>query len=111
MSGDDHNLSINKSSAKGSYTVKLSGNLSVDNSVAIHEFLHYKALTQDIITLVIEDSDDIDLSTIQLIIGYLKARNKSKKETYIKFDLDEGLFELLNKSGSMDLISSMQNKN
>jgi|AntAceMinimDraft_17_1070374.scaffolds.fasta_scaffold163269_1 hypothetical protein len=111
MSVNNFNLSINKSSTKGSYTVNLTGNLSVDNSVAIHKFLHYEALTQDVITVLVNDSDDIDLSTIQIIIGYLKARNKSKKETYIKLDLDKNLIELLNKSGSLALISSLQNKN
>jgi len=111
MSGNDFSISINSSSTKGSYLVNLSGNLSIDNSVAIHDFLLYKVLTQDVITVIIENSDDIDLSTVQLIVGFVGERNKLKKSTYIEFNIDEDIIELLNKSGSTALISLLQKKN
>jgi len=111
MSGNDYSISIVGSSTKGNYTVNLSGNLSIDNSLAIHDFLLYKAISKDVITVIVEDSDDIDLSTIQLIAGFIKERNKLKKSTYIDINLDESIIELLDKSGSTALISLLQKKN
>ncbi len=108
MSSNDYSIVISDSDNNGRFVVNMSGNLTIDNSNSIHNYLIRRALTPDNITINIKQSDNIDLSIIQLIIGFINTRNNSTKETIVNFNIDESMLELLNKSGATSLISSLQ---
>ena len=93
-----------------SSVINLTGELTIENSIPIHDFLNSKTSENNDLTIVIEKSNSIDLSIIQLIIGFINAREKTKTKTVVEFKLNNDIMELLNKSGSTSLISSMQKK-
>ncbi len=110
MSANDYAISITESDINNHFAVNLSGNLTIDNSASIHNYLLKKALSQDSITLNVSESDEIDLSIFQIIIGFITVRNKLEKKTDIEFNLNESMDELINKSGLTTLISSIKNQ-
>jgi len=109
MSASDYSISITESDINNHFDVNLSGNLTIENSDSIHNYLIKRALSQDSITLNISESDEIDLSIFQLIIGLIVARNKIEKKTDVEFNINESMDELINKSGLTTLISSIKN--
>ena len=108
MSANDYAISITESDINNHFVVNLSGNLTIENSDSIHNYLIKRALSQDSITLNISESDEIDLSIFQLIVGLIVARNKLEKKTDIKFNISESMTELADKSGLTALISSIK---
>lgn len=110
MSNNDFEITINESTNKKDHIISLSGNLTVDNATPIYNFLLNRAISKDTITLKVEKSETIDLSIVQLIIAFIDTRNKLNKKTQIEIDFDESIIELLDKSGSTELISSLQKK-
>ena len=110
MSANDYSISITESDIKNNFDVNLSGNLTIENSDSIHNYLLKRALSQEVITINISESDEIDLSVFQLIIGFIVARNNLEKKTDIKLNLNESMTELVNKSGLTALISSIKTK-
>ena len=110
MSASDYYISITESDIKNHFDVNLSGNLTTDNSDSIHNYLLKRGLSQEAITLNISESDEIDLSIFQLIIGFIVARNNLEKKTDIKFNMNESMTELVDKSGLTAIISSIKTK-
>ncbi len=110
MSATDYSISITESDIKNHFDVNLSGNLTIENSDSIHNYLLKRALSQEAITLKISESDEIDLSIFQLIVGFIVARNKLEKKTDIEFNISESMTELADKSGLTALISSIKTK-
>ncbi len=104
-------ISITESDSNGSYIVYLTGHLIIENSNIIHDYLQRKAITKDLVTLNVSSLDDIDLSVLQLLIGFMITRNKLNKKTDIKLKISDNIKELINKSGFTSLISSLQKKN
>lgn len=111
MSANNFNISIKESSDQNSHIINVSGELTIENSISIHKFLLKKIKSPDIVTVKVEESDSVDLSFVQLIVGFIKARNKSNKKTHVEFNVNEVVIELLAKSGSTKLISSLQLNN
>jgi len=110
MPDNDFEISINKSTTTEEYIISLGGDLTVENSSSIYNFLLNKAISKEVVTIKVKNSESIDLSVVQLIIGFINTRNKLNKRTQIEIDLNESIAELLDKSGSTELISSLQKK-
>jgi len=110
MSANDYAISITESDTSNQFIVNLSGNLTIENSDSIHNYLLKRALSKDTIVLTISESDEIDLNIFQLIIGLIVARNKLKMKTDVRFNISESMTELVDKSGLTALISSIKTK-
>ena len=110
MSANDFNISIEKVSDTGTIKVNLTGELTIENSSVIHNFLLNKVLHLESVELHISDVSNIDLSFLQLIIGFITTRRQDNIVTNIEFNLEESQIELQNKAGITDLISLLQKK-
>ncbi|MFK5857075.1 MAG: hypothetical protein QM503_13165 [Bacteroidota bacterium] len=108
MPGEDYTISVTNSDDE-STIICLSGNLTIENSESIHDYLIRKALSPNKVTIKIENSDSVDLSILQLIIGLITERKNSKKQTNTEFIIEDSMFELLAKAGLGSVIS-MKNK-
>jgi len=111
MSSNEYSIYISKSDTNNDSIVTIKGNLTIENSEAIHEYLLKKAFNLENVIIKIEQSDYIDLSFVQLIVGFNNSRKKLNKETSIELNIDESMLELLEKSGSSALFSLMKNNN
>ena len=108
MATNDFKITIENQKDSEITMVTISGDLSIDNTLSIRNQLLNNALDQEIISVIISDSSNIDLSMIQLMIGYIDSRNKANKNTTIEFNIDESDFTLLKKTGAIELMTSSQ---
>jgi anti-anti-sigma regulatory factor len=88
--------------------LNLSGDLTIEHSSSIHEQLLQQDYSTNKLSIVIQNVKNIDLSFIQLLIGYIQHRNQSHKQTYVEFDIDNPTLELLEKTGCIETINSLQ---
>lgn len=91
--------------------LNLSGELTIENSSSIKKQLLQKGLSANTLSIVIQNVRNIDLSFIQLLIGCIQNRNQSQKLTFLELDFDNATFELLEKTGCIETINSLQSVN
>ncbi len=108
---EDFNISIGESEKAGVTSITLSGNLTIDNALSIHETLSDKIVADETINISIENANDIDLSIVQMLVGYTDTRNKLDKITHTTFNISEDILELMEKSGVIKLISLLEKTN
>jgi anti-anti-sigma regulatory factor len=111
MASNNFSISLTESVGKAPDIVSLTGYLTIENSNSIHDYLQRKALTKDIVTINLSNLDDIDLSILQLMVGFIRTRNELNKKTNIELNISDNLKDLVDKSGFTDLISSIQKMN
>jgi len=97
--------------SKDDAILNVSGDLSIENSEILRDKFLGKGMTSNKITVVLGNVRNIDLSCIQLLIALIQHRNKANKQTYVEFDLDTPTLELLEKTGTLKTIYSLQSKN
>ncbi len=108
---EDFNISIGESEKAGVTSITLSGNLTIDNALSIHETLSDKIVADETINISIENANDIDLSIVQMLVGFTDTRNKLDKTTHTTFNISEDILELMEKSGVIKLISLLEKTN
>lgn len=91
--------------------LNLSGDLTIENSSSLHNEFLQKGLSIHTLSIVIQNVRNIDLSFVQLLIGCIQNRNQSQKLTFLEFDFDNATFELLEKTGCIETINSLQSVN
>ncbi len=89
----------------------VSGELCIENSALLRDKLSVRVMNSSKLTVVVEKVQNIDLSFIQMLIALIRHRNQSGKLTYVDFDLEAPTFELLEKTGAIKTIYSLQSKN
>lgn len=89
-------------------TAEIDGDLTIDNSLDIYNFFINKLLLDDELDIVFNTPVSLDLSFIQLLISFLKSRNKKKLSTSIKWNIDETNYDLLHKTGVIESIDQLQ---
>ncbi len=110
MANNEFEISIEEPTATNAFEISLTGELTVNNSLPIYNFLLNKALIQNSVSIKIYDPVNVDLCFIQLLIGFIKSRNNENKTTDIEFNVDDSLLELLSKTGIDKTISTLQNE-
>ena len=108
MASNDFEISLEETEGTDEHELLLTGELTVENSKPIYNFLLNNAFNLNKIKIKIYSPANIDLCFIQLLIGFIESRNKLEKNTYLDLNIDEGLLELLSKTGIIEKISSMQ---
>lgn len=108
MAVNDFEISLEQPEDSGDMEVLLTGELTIENSQPIYNFLLNDVYENDSLKLKIYSPANIDLCTIQLLIGFMESRNKLKKKTIVDFNIDDGLMELLTKTGITEKISLLQ---
>jgi len=97
--------------SKDDMILNVSGELSIENSALMRDKFLGKTVTSGKLTIVVNNVRNIDLSFIQLLIALIQNRNKANKLTFLEFDLDTPTLELLEKTGTLKTIYSLQSKN
>lgn len=108
MSYNDYEITVEESANKNSHEITFTGELTIENSRPIYNYLMNKVLPLESVRIKINDPTNIDICFIQYIIGIMEARNKTEKSTYVELNIDESLADLLNRTGITEKISSLQ---
>ncbi len=107
----DFDIDINEISDENLHQVIISGELTIDNTPKIKNFLLNKVFHLESVLISITKCTNIDLSVVQLIVGFLQSRYNSKNYTITDFNLDDIQTDLLASTGVSKLISELQKKN
>ncbi|NQU35069.1 MAG: hypothetical protein HQ521_17725 [Bacteroidetes bacterium] len=108
MSDSDFKITLEEQTNNNSLQLYISGELTIENSISIHNYLLNNALEHDSVGINICDSTSIDLSMIQLIIGFIATRNNTGKVTTVEFNIYESDNDIINKTGAIELLSLLQ---
>ncbi len=108
MSDSDFKITHEEQANNNSLQIYISGELTIENSLSIHNYLLNNALEYNSVDVGISASTSIDLSIIQLIIGFIATRNKTGKVTTVEYNIDESDNDIINKTGAIELISLLQ---
>ncbi len=100
-----------KQVSKDVIILNVSGDLSIENSSLLQDKFLAKGISSSKITVVVSNVRNFDLSFVQLLIGFIQQRNSSKKLTFVEFDLEPSMLELLEKTGTLETIHSLQSRN
>lgn len=95
----EYKLSSSKDKSSGITNVSLEGNLNVAHVAAIHIDLQKALKGTKKIALTIENIEDADVSTIQLLKAFQNSCITNKVEVTYTFNLPEDIDTLLKKSG------------
>ena len=106
MDAPEFQIQINKSD--GDTNVGIAGELTVNNSKAIHHTLLKEAYPIDKLKLKIIEPDALDLSFLQILIAFIKSRQSKGRQTEIEFELGSNYQELLEKTGIIQTIELIQ---
>lgn len=110
MALNDFEISLEQAEGNGLLEVLLTGELTIENSQSIHNYLLDNAFHKEKIKIKIYSPANIDLCFIQLLMSFMESRNKIEKITYLDLNIDDSLMELLSKTGITEKISSLQNE-
>ena len=108
MKINDFEVSLEEAGDNGEHELLFTGELTFENSNPIYNYLLNKAYHLNSIKIILYSPINVDLSFLQLLIGFMDSRNKLGMNTYLDLNIDESTLDLLSKTGIIEKISSLQ---
>jgi anti-anti-sigma regulatory factor len=96
-------LTSSKDKSSGTTNVNLQGKLNVANISSIHSDLQKSIKGSKKIAVTLENVDDADVSTIQLLKAFQSTCTTNKVEVNFSLNLSEDIEVLFKKSGFLNL--------
>lgn len=107
MENNDASVKINETTTSEAILIQISGVFSIDNIHTVSGMMHERIDEAKNIDIVL-NTDEIDLCTIQLIISFMKTRNKKNLKTHIDINAPEDAINLLDKTGIIETLNQLQ---
>jgi len=91
----------------GITTILFSGNLDIRNSGDIREQLLQIEPETETVQLLLKDTDNIDLSFLQMVYALIKKMKAAKKKVLFSEELNEEYEKIVKESGFFDAFSQL----